>query len=312
MIVYFVTLRGNWLIIKRIIAVLITVLLLSSCSVAATYFIRNTLYVDILAYMPEKLNETSGLAVIDGHVWTHNDTYGQNKLYRLDHDLKGIAQVVTVNNSRNRDWEDLAQDQQFLYVGDIGNNLASRQGGVIYKIEKTALNQQRNVKPQAVLNYQYSDFKKGWFNKHNFDSEAITVVGDQLWLFTKNWKDEKTKHYQINTAETDKVQHVKPVAEYPSKGLITGVDYDPKTATLAFIGYRKNKYLGYSFIWLVKVKDNKPDWSTGIYKRLGIYSQWEAIHWYGEGRLLITAESNPLNKAMIGTIDVQKLLDTGE
>lgn len=312
MIVYFVTLRGNWLIIKRIIAVLITVLLLSSCSVAATYFIRNTLYVDILAYMPEKLNETSGLAVIDGHVWTHNDTYGQNKLYRLDHDLKGIAQVVTVNNSRNRDWEDLAQDQQFLYVGDIGNNLASRQGGVIYKIEKTALNQQRNVKPQAVLNYQYSDFKKGWFNKHNFDSEAITVVGDQLWLFTKNWKDEKTKHYQINTAETDKVQHVKPVAEYPSKGLITGVDYDPKTATLAFIGYRKNRYLGYSFIWLVKVKDNKPDWSTGIYKRLGIYSQWEAIHWYGEGRLLITAESNPLNKAMIGTIDVQKLLDTGE
>ncbi|WP_232612477.1 hypothetical protein [Photobacterium phosphoreum] len=262
--------------------------------------------------MPKYLNETSGLAVIDGDVWTQNDTYGQNKLYRLDHDLTGIAQVVTINNSRNRDWEDLAQDQQFLYVGDIGNNLAKRKGGVIYKIARKGLSQQPAVVPTAVLNYQYSDFKKGWFNKHNFDSEAITIVGDQLWLFTKNWKDEKTKLYQINTAETDKVQHVKPVAEYPSKGLITGVDYDPQTATLAFIGYRKNKYLGYSFIWLVKVKNNKPDWSTGIYKRLGIYSQWEAIHWYGAGRLLITAESNPLNKAMIGIVDVQKLLDTGE
>ncbi|PSV67971.1 hypothetical protein CTM77_17860 [Photobacterium phosphoreum] len=300
------------MIIKRIISVLIAVLLLSSCSMAATYFVRKTLYVDILAYMPKYLNETSGLAVIDGDVWTQNDTYGQNKLYRLDHDLTGIAQVVTINNSRNRDWEDLAQDQQFLYVGDIGNNLAKRKGGVIYKIARKGLSQQPAVVPTAVLNYQYSDFKKGWFNKHNFDSEAITVVGDQLWLFTKNWKDEKTKLYQINTAETDKIQHVKPVAEYPSKGLITGVDYDPQTATLAFIGYRKNKYLGYSFIWLVKVKNNKPDWSTGIYKQLDIYSQWEAIHWYGAGRLLITAESNPLNKAMIGIVDVQKLLDTGE
>lgn len=309
MLVFF---TGNNLIIKRIISVLIAVLLLSSCSMAATYFVRKTLYVDILAYMPKYLNETSGLAVIDGDVWTQNDTYGQNKLYRLDHDLTGIAQVVTINNSRNRDWEDLAQDQQFLYVGDIGNNLAKRKGGMIYKIARKGLSQQPAVVPTAVLNYQYSDFKKGWFNKHNFDSEAITVVGDQLWLFTKNWKDEKTKLYQINTAETDKIQHVKPVAEYPSKGLITGVDYDPQTATLAFIGYRKNKYLGYSFIWLVKVKNNKPDWSTGIYKRLGIYSQWEAIHWYGAGRLLITAESNPLNKAMIGIVDVQKLLDTGE
>ena len=72
---------------------------------AATYFVRKTLYVDILAYMPKYLNETSGLAVIDGDVWTQNDTYGQNKLYRLDHDLTGIAQVVTINNIRNHDWE---------------------------------------------------------------------------------------------------------------------------------------------------------------------------------------------------------------
>ncbi|PSU93816.1 hypothetical protein [Photobacterium kishitanii] len=297
---------------KRILAGLIAILLLSSCSMAATYFVRNTLYVDVLTYMPKNLSETSGLAIIDGDVWTHNDTYGQNKLYRLDHDFKGVAQIVKVDKSRNRDWEDLAEDQQFLYVGDIGNNLANREGGVIYKIDRNQLNQQRVVTPTAALKYQYTDFKKGWFNKHNFDSEAITVVGDQIWLFTKNWKNEKTKLYQLNKSKVDQVQHVKPIAEYTSKGLITSVDYDPKTATLAFLGYRRNLYLGYSFIWLVKVKNNKPDWSTGIYKRLGIYSQWEAIHWYGAGKLLITAEKNPLNKAMIGTVDVQKLLDTGE
>jgi hypothetical protein len=297
---------------KKIITISLVALLLLSCGVAATHFVRNTLYVDILAYMPKKISETSGLAILNGDVWTHNDTYGDNKLYRLNHDLTGIAQIVKVNNSHNFDWEDLAQDQQFLYIGDIGNNLASRKGGVIYKIDRKGLNQKQTVKPAEKLQFEYNDFVKGWFNKHNYDSEAITVVGDQLWLFTKKWKNEKTSLYQIDKSKINEVQHLNPVAEYPSKGLITGVDYNPKTATLAFIGYRRNKYLGYSFIWLVKVKDNKPDWSTGIYKRLGIYSQWEAIHWYGTGKLLITAERNPLNKAVIGIVDVQKLLDTGE
>ncbi len=59
---------------KRILAGLIVILLLSSCSMAATYFVRNTLYVDVLTYMPKNLSETSGLAIIDGDVWTHNDT----------------------------------------------------------------------------------------------------------------------------------------------------------------------------------------------------------------------------------------------
>lgn len=76
MFLFVVFFTGNNLIIKRIISVLIAVLLLSSCSMAATYFVRKTLYVDILAYMPKYLNETSGLAVIDGDVWTQNDTYG--------------------------------------------------------------------------------------------------------------------------------------------------------------------------------------------------------------------------------------------
>lgn len=300
------------LIIKRIVVGLSVVLLLLLCSLGATYFVRNVLYVDILAYMPKKISETSGLAIINGDIWTHNDTYGDNKLYRLNHDMTGIAQIVKVNNSRNYDWEDLAQDQQFLYVGDIGNNLTVRNGGVIYKIEKKGLNQQQAVTPAAKIQFQYNDFTKGWFNKHNYDSEAITVVGDQIWLFSKNWKDEKTRLYQIDKGEVNKVQHLNPVAEYPSKGLITGVDYNPETATLAFIGYRRNIYLGYSFIWLVKVKDDKPDWSTGIYKRLGNYSQWEGIHWYGAGKLLITTEKTPLNKALIATLDVQKLLDSSE
>ena len=81
------------------------VLSLLLCGVAATHIVRNTLYVDILSYMPKKLSKTSGLAILNGDVWTHNETFDDNKLYLLNHDLTGIAQVVTINNIRNHDWE---------------------------------------------------------------------------------------------------------------------------------------------------------------------------------------------------------------
>ncbi|MGI2799677.1 hypothetical protein ACRTC3_13895, partial [Photobacterium damselae] len=74
--------------------------------------------------------------------------------------------------------------------------------------------------------------------------------------------------------------------------------------TMALVGYRKDMLLGYAFIWLVKVKNDRLDWSTAVYKRLGIYGQWEGIHWDGADKLLLTTEKNPLTKALIGTVDV--------
>ena len=56
------------------------VLSLLLCGVAATHIVRNTLYVDILSYMPKKLSKMSGLAILNGDVWTHNETFDDNRL----------------------------------------------------------------------------------------------------------------------------------------------------------------------------------------------------------------------------------------
>ncbi|EAR56708.1 hypothetical protein SKA34_12480 [Photobacterium sp. SKA34] len=285
-------------------------LFLSGCSTASTYAVRKPLDVNVIANLPEVLNESSGLAVINGHVWSHNDSGSLNQIYQLSSNFQTVTKTVTVKRSKNYDWEDLAQSKRYLYIGDTGNNSTRRDGGVIYKVPLVSLEKGSSVTPITTIRYRFKDFKPGKTYQHNFDSEAITVVGDQLWLFSKNWQNEHTKLYRISTTKSN--QTVSPVGDYLTEGLITSADYNDKTSTLALLGYRKDIFLGYSFIWLVKVKNNQLDWSTAKYKRLRIYSQWEAVNWYKDKKLLITSEKNPLTKAMIATVDVSSLNNASE
>nr|WP_255721173.1 MULTISPECIES: hypothetical protein [unclassified Photobacterium] len=288
----------------------VALLSLSGCSSASTYSVRKPLDVDVLANLPEVLNESSGLALINGQIWSHNDSGSQNQIYQLSSDFKTVTKTVTVKHSKNYDWEDLAQSKRYLYIGDTGNNSTRRNGGVIYKVPLTSLKKGSSVSPITTIRYRFKDFKPGKTYQHNYDSEAITVVGDQLWLFSKNWQNEHTKLYRLSTTKVN--QTVTPAGDYPTEGLITSADYNATTSTLVLLGYRKDVFLGYSFIWLVKVKGNQLDWSTAQYKRLRIYSQWEAVHWYNNNKLLITSEKNPLTKAMIATVDVSSLINASE
>ncbi|KJG36014.1 hypothetical protein UA32_17705 [Photobacterium angustum] len=297
-------------IFKKNIYLMVVLLGLSGCSSASTYSVRKPLEVDVQANLPEVLNESSGLAIINGHVWSHNDSGSRNQIYKLSSNFQTVTKTVTVKRSKNYDWEDLAQSKHYLYIGDTGNNSTRRDGGVIYKVPLASLKKGSSVTPVLTIRYRFKDFKPGKTYQHNFDSEAITVVGDQLWLFSKNWQNEHTKLYRLSTTKSNQI--VSPVGDYLTEGLITSADYNAKTSILALLGYRKDIFLGYSFIWLVKVKDNQLDWSTAKYKRLRIYSQWESVHWYKDNKLLITSEDNPLTKAMIATVDVSSLINASE
>ncbi len=87
--------------------------------------------------LPEQIAETSGLIYYNGRLITHNDSGGNPELYELDPETLGITRVVQITNAENRDWEDIAQDEQFIYIGDFGNNSGSRQDLVVYKVPKS-------------------------------------------------------------------------------------------------------------------------------------------------------------------------------
>lgn len=80
------------------------------------------------------LVEASGLAqTADGLLWSHNDSGDIAQLFAFDEDGTDRGQFPLAG-APDGDWEDLAQDGDTLYVGDIGQNGGARPTSTIYVV----------------------------------------------------------------------------------------------------------------------------------------------------------------------------------
>ena len=80
------------------------------------------------------LDETSGLEIVDDLFITQNDSGNDPVIYYID--FKGkIVNQRKITGFENNDWEDLAVDDQFIYIADMGNNYDTRKLSII-KIPK--------------------------------------------------------------------------------------------------------------------------------------------------------------------------------
>ncbi len=184
------------------------------------------------------LNETSGLLWWNKLIWTHNDSGGQPQLYGLDSSSGNIVRTVTITNAGNTDWEDMAQDGQYIYIGDFGNNAnGNRTNLKIYRVKKTGIKTKDSL-TATVIHFSYSDqtdFLPTGSNNTNFDCEAMIVYNDSLFLFSKDWKDGKTRLYKLPKEPGTYV--AQKTAELNVDGLITGAEVISDKRLIALTGY---------------------------------------------------------------------------
>lgn len=224
----------------------VLLLIIASAFAFQPLLAQNFITPDIVTYLDEELNESSGLVNLNGEIWTHNDKGGEAKLYQIDINDGSIIRTVVVENAVNIDWEDLTSDEVYVYIGDIGNNDGSRTDLKIYRISRYML-KNYDVVYADIINYSYSDQTSFEPNYHNtdFDCEALISYQNDLYLFTKNWVDYQTKCYKLPN------QPGTHVAEYQSTFdvgcLITGAEFNVSPDMLILIGYNLN---GGSYTWL--------------------------------------------------------------
>ncbi|MBL0340064.1 MAG: hypothetical protein IPP71_03590 [Bacteroidetes bacterium] len=108
-----------------------------SCSYNATNLVLTTK----TSLSAPLLNESSGLTFINGKLWTFNDSGNANDIYRVDTATSTVYQTVDITNATNVDWEDMTSNNDFLFVGDFGNNNGNRQNLKFIESIKLTLHQ---------------------------------------------------------------------------------------------------------------------------------------------------------------------------
>jgi len=249
----------------------------------------------------ENLNENSALIHWNNELITLNDGGNEAALFFMD--LAGnIVRKVVIEQATNYDWEALAQDSQFIYIGDFGNNYGNRTNLCVYKVSKTAITNSTNDTVQALqLNFTFenqTNFSAA-LNANNFDCEGFFYHQDYLHLFTKNWLNLQTRHYILPNNWVGTVNAIQKDS-FLVDGLITDATIDSATARILLIGYKNNgNNLYTSFIWILS--DFSPHhYFSGNKRRIEIGNMLSLSQ--TEGITLIDSVSGYLSSERISSV----------
>ena len=188
--------------------------------------------------LPSTIEENSGLLFYNDKLITHNDSGNLANLYELDTITNQITRTIQISNAINVDWEDIAQDNDYIYIGDIGNNLGSRTDLKIYKIQKSDY-LTNNTVTASVINFSYEDQTDFTNNSDtNFDAEAMVVIGNNIHIFTKNHTNLETNQYII--PKTLGTHTATLINSYNVAGLITGATLNTSNNSVFLCGYNQS------------------------------------------------------------------------
>ncbi|WP_345053109.1 hypothetical protein [Hymenobacter glaciei] len=233
--------------------------------------------------------ETSALLYTSGALWTLNDGNNPPAIFRLDTASGRVVQRVRIVNFPNTDWEELAADSRYFYIGDFGNNAGRRRDLRVLRLPRPGPTDTTAMAEEIAFRYpEQTDFEPGVY-RHNFDCEAFFVAHDSLHLFSKRWADAQTRHYTLPTQPGRYVAHLHETLA--AQGLVTAASLSPDGRTAALLGYTKT---GRVFLWLLTDFANT-SYLAGRARRLRLpgalrIGQVEGLCFVGPGRVFISNE----------------------
>ena len=252
--------------------------------------------------LPKIINETSGLEFYNNNFITHNDSGGEPSLYVFNEDGE-IIETIELNKNpdfeiENNDWEDITNDNEYLFVADTGNNFGNRDNLNIIRVSKGT-----DFMVDGIIEISYSD-QESFFPrpKHKYDAEAIIVIEDKIALFSKDRENLNTDLYLVDKNQNGS-QILTSEVSYNVNTLITGGDYDEDRNLLALVSYNSkgNQYL----LLFENFKLNNLENNT--FKKFKIpleQAQIEAVKIIDEKTFWVTSEDEGIGSPFMYKIEV--------
>ncbi|WP_294298798.1 hypothetical protein [uncultured Chryseobacterium sp.] len=210
------------------------IFLVFTISISALSFAQQSALLKIKKYrisnLDERMRESSGLSLMNGKLYTFNDSGNAPELFELDKKTGKIINTIKING-KNKDWEALTNDGTDFYIGDFGNNGGTRKDLEIYKVAPS----NDSVR---LISFEYPEQQEfsPKYSRTDFDAEAMVYLNGKIHLFTKEWAAKSTTHYIIDP-EISGRQQAKKTETYNTGFLVTDASYYHKK--LYLIGYNK-------------------------------------------------------------------------
>lgn len=196
-------------------------------------------------YLNDKIEETSGLDILNGKLYTFNDSGNPAELFEIDKNNGEIIRTLKTNLI-NTDWEALANDGENFYIGDFGNNVGTRKNLMIYKVPYERLDTSINIKipgseralDGTTISFYYPEQTEfiSKNTRNDFDAEAMIYLNGKLHIFTKEWTSKATSHYIVNP-EISELQKAEKTETYKTGFVVTDASYFDKK--LYLVGYTR-------------------------------------------------------------------------
>lgn len=243
---------------------------------------KNLFEIEKVGSLPPQINESSGLLKIhnSANFYTNNDGGGKTELFEID-SSGNLISTIPVPNSKNTDWEDLAQDRLGnIYVGDFGNNQNQRKDLKIYIFDPKNIDKQGEIEFSFADQTQFPPPK----NEMNFDCEAMFWANDSLYLFSKNRGQKNVKLYAMPSKPGK--YNIMPKETIFLKANITSADINPSQSQFALLSYGK--------VFLFGVEQNQISFAKPLFCIKTPLRQSEAITYISYQKLLITNEQGEI------------------
>lgn len=263
------------------LAFAISFISINSCAVAG-----QSDYLIIKSHsLPSELEESSALYCAgNDQIYSINDSGNAPIIFQLN-DNGDILSQRSPDNVKNKDWEALTADDEFFYVGDIGNNRGTRKNVFIYKLPRNEIDKAKTKK--LSVSYEGNNHKANESLNHDFDAEALVAVGDDLVLFSKSWRTDVLNVYLVDKNKgKQKLSANITVEGIP--GVITGADYDKMNERYVLVGY-PSKRVGFGDPFIVLLDK---DFTLIETIPLPGYGQVEGVCAHPSGQIWFTQESS--------------------
>ena len=210
-------------------------LILFSCSTEQEKEMYESAVVLESIVLPKVINETSGLEILNEVFITHNDSGGEPSLYFFNLNGEIINSVKLDEESfwqiYNIDWEDVAADEDYIFIADTGNNFGNRDNLNIIKVKTN------DFSIDDKIDVAYKDQETFIPRpKHKYDAEALFLIEDKIAILSKDRSNLFTDLYLIDK-ESSSRQVLESKVTYDVNSLITGGDYNEELRLLALVSY---------------------------------------------------------------------------